>query len=87
MAGVQNAAFAAVETEKKGFESEEMRKTKTIMLPLLGEKKVRIAKSEVSSIEEQLNIEGGIDVEVWMKSGWRYLTTLSKKTLERKIYG
>ena len=51
MAGVQNVAFAAVETEKKGFEGEEMRKTKTIMLPLLGEKKVRITKSEVSAIE------------------------------------
>ncbi len=63
-----------------------MKKTKTIVIPLLSGEMKRIVKKDIACIEEQLNIEGGIDVEVWMKSGWRYLTATPKKVLEHKIY-
>ena len=64
-----------------------IRKTKTIVIKLLSGKSKRITKSEISSIEEQYNINGNLDVEVWIKSGCRYLTMIPKKILEQKIWG
>lgn len=63
-----------------------MKKTKTIVIPLVNGKKRRIYKSEIASVEEQMYFDQGIDVEVWMKSGCCYLTSLSKKTLEERIW-
>lgn len=62
-----------------------MKKTKTIVIPVIGGKRRRIYKSEISCVEEQLYIDGSIDVEVLMKSGHYYTTTLSKKTIEERI--
>lgn len=62
------------------------KKTKTLILPLIDGREVRIYKADVSCINEQFNIEGGIDVEVWMKSGFCYLTTLPKQILNNQIF-
>lgn len=64
-----------------------IRKTKTIVIKLLSGKSKRITKSEISSIEEQYNINGNLDVEVWIKSGCRYLTMIPKKYLNKKYGG
>lgn len=64
-----------------------MKKAKTIVIELLNGVKRRIAKSEVDCIHEQKNIMGGIDVEVFMRSGICYLTKLSKPEVEEKING
>ena len=61
-----------------------MRKTKTFLINLLSGKNVRLYKSEVCGVSEQLNIEGGVDTIVFMKSNYSYITSLSKSEIEKR---
>lgn len=63
------------------------RKFKTTLIHLLSKKSVRIKKSDVAAVHEQQNIEGGIDVGVFMKSGFEYWVGESKAKVEARIYG
>lgn len=63
----------------------DIKKTKTIVVPLIGGAKRRIYKSEISAITEQYFLDGTLDVEIWMRSGHKYLTNIPKKKLEEKI--
>lgn len=63
------------------------RVAKTTTIELLNGVMRRIVKSEVDCIHEQTNIMGGVDTEVFMRSGTCYLTKLTKAEVESKIYG
>lgn len=61
------------------------KKTKTFVLPLIGGKECRIKKTDVLTVDEQYNIEGGIDTVVCMKSGYCYLVDIPKGILEQEL--
>lgn len=63
------------------------RKFKTTLIHLLSGKPVRIKKSDVVAVHEQINIEGGIDVGIFMKSGFEYWVSENKAQVEARIYG
>lgn len=62
------------------------KKTKTFVLPLIGGKECRIKKAEVLTVDEQYNIDGGIDTGVCMKSGYCYLVDMPKEILEQELF-
>jgi len=62
-----------------------MRQSKTIVIQTIAGKQVRIKKSEVADVQEQYVLGGGLDVVVEMKSGYQYITTMSKQQILERI--
>lgn len=63
-----------------------MKKYKSTVIELLNGRKKRIIKADVQAIHEQLNIDGSVDVGVFMKSGEEYWVDTSKEQVEDKIF-
>jgi len=55
------------------------------VISLLDGKQVRIKKAEVADVQEQYVLGGGLDVVVEMKSGYQYITTMSKQQILERI--
>jgi len=62
-----------------------MRQSKTIVIQTIAGKQIRIKKSEVADVQEQYVLGGGLDVVVEMKSGYQYITTMSKQQILERI--
>lgn len=64
-----------------------MKKTKTILCPLLNGSKKRVYRNDIKCICCQKNIAGGWDVQIFTKSDQFFLTSLSYEEAIERLHG